>query len=85
MKSRKKGFKIIGTEPNFKKPQYDVYFFEDKAELRVAIDKGIETVKRSFFTNRQPNTKYGVGEVVYLPRTEGISTTKIKDDLKDTL
>ena len=24
-------------------------------------------------------------EVVYLPRTEGISTTKIKDDLKDKL
>ena len=33
----KKGFKIIGTEPNFKKPQYDVYLFEDKAELRVVL------------------------------------------------
>lgn len=35
---RKRGFKIIGTEPNFKYPQFDVYLFEDTEKLRMAIN-----------------------------------------------
>lgn len=33
----KKGFKIIGTRLNFKKPQFVVYRFEDTPELQDAI------------------------------------------------
>lgn len=35
---RKKGFKIISTTVNLKKPQYDVFLFEDTKELREAFD-----------------------------------------------
>ena len=31
---RQRGFKILGVEPNLKKPQYDVFLFEDTEELR---------------------------------------------------
>ena len=34
---RKRGFKIIGTEPNYKYPQFDVYFFKKTPELQQAI------------------------------------------------
>lgn len=34
---RKLGFRILEVEPNFKKPQYDVYKFEDSEKLRQAI------------------------------------------------
>ena len=34
---RKKGFRIVGTEVNYKYPQYDVYVFEDTPELNQAI------------------------------------------------
>ena len=30
---RKRGFNIIGTEPNPYKPQFDVYLFEDTEEF----------------------------------------------------
>ena len=30
---RNKGFRIIGTEVNYKYPQYDVYVFEETPEL----------------------------------------------------
>lgn len=33
------GFKIIKTEPNFKKPQYLVYKFEDTPQLQIALKK----------------------------------------------
>lgn len=36
---RKKGFKIIKTEPNYKKPEFDVYFFEDTPEFREVLNK----------------------------------------------
>lgn len=36
---RKQGFWIVGTEPNLKKPWFDVFLFEDTPELRKAIDK----------------------------------------------
>lgn len=34
---RRKGFQIVGTEPNTYKPQFDVYLFNDTAELKAAI------------------------------------------------
>lgn len=34
---RKKGFKIIDTMVNSNKPEYDIYLFEDTAELQEAI------------------------------------------------
>ena len=36
---KKQGFYIIGTEANMKKPQYDVFLFEDTKELREAVSK----------------------------------------------
>lgn len=36
---RRHGFKIIGTEINRIKPQYDVFLFEDTPELRAAFDQ----------------------------------------------
>ena len=36
---RKKNFKIIGTEPNYKKPQLDVYLFEFSDELIKALSE----------------------------------------------
>lgn len=35
---RQQGFKIKGIEPNLKKPQYDVFLFEDSKELRAVFD-----------------------------------------------
>lgn len=35
----RQGFKILGTEINRIKPQYDVFLFEDTPELRKAFDK----------------------------------------------
>ena len=34
---RRKGFKIIKTEPNFYKPEFDVYIFEDSDDLQSAL------------------------------------------------
>lgn len=34
---RKRGFKIIGTEPNYNYPQFDVYIFKSSNELQQAI------------------------------------------------
>ena len=34
---RKKGFEIIKTEPNFYKPEFDVYIFNDSVELQSAL------------------------------------------------
>ena len=34
---RDMGFKIIKVSANIKKPQFDVYWFEDTPELRTAI------------------------------------------------
>ena len=34
---RRKGFKIIKTEVNFKWPQFDVYCFENSEKLRQAL------------------------------------------------
>lgn len=37
LKLRKKGFSIVKTEPNFYKPEFDVYIFEDSDELQSAL------------------------------------------------
>lgn len=34
---RNRGFKIVGTEPNKCKPQFDVYLFEDTDEFEKAL------------------------------------------------
>lgn len=34
---RKKGFDIIGTEPNNYKPEFNVYLFKNSPELQQAI------------------------------------------------
>lgn len=34
---RLKGFKILGIEPNRKKPQLDVYIFQESKELETAM------------------------------------------------
>ena len=34
---RKRGFEIIRTEPNFYKPEFDVYIFIDSVELQSAL------------------------------------------------
>ena len=39
------GFKLIKTTANIKKPQYDVYWFEDTKELRAAIPKAVKIAK----------------------------------------
>ena len=36
---RKKGFKIVGTKVNLKKPQYDIFLFEETEELKKAVDE----------------------------------------------
>lgn len=44
---REFGFKIIKVTPNIKKPQYDVYWFEDTKELREAIPAAVKKAKNS--------------------------------------
>lgn len=34
---RKKGFEIIKTEPNFYKPEFDVYIFKDSDQFQRAL------------------------------------------------
>lgn len=34
---RNRGFEIVKTEPNFYKPEFDVYIFKDSAELQSAL------------------------------------------------
>lgn len=34
---RKRGFEIIKTEPNFYKPEFDVYIFNNSVELQSAL------------------------------------------------
>lgn len=42
----RKGFEIIKTEVNFKKPKYNVYCFEDTEEIRKAFDKFLTSTER---------------------------------------
>lgn len=37
VKLRERGFKIVETQINQKKPQFDIYCFEDTADLRQAV------------------------------------------------
>lgn len=43
---RELGFKIIKVSPNQKKPQYDVYWFEDTTQFRKAIPKAVEMARK---------------------------------------
>ncbi len=43
---RELGFKIIKVTPNIKKPQYDVYWFEDTPALHEAIPKATAMARR---------------------------------------
>lgn len=43
---REMGFKIVKVTPNIKKPQYDVYWFEDTLELRQALSTAKERAKQ---------------------------------------
>ena len=43
---REMGFKIIKVSPNIKKPQYDVYWFEDTSSLHAAIPIAKERAKQ---------------------------------------
>ena len=40
------GFKLIKTTANIKKPQYDVYWFEDTPELRAAVPQAAAIAKK---------------------------------------
>ena len=40
------GFKLVKVTANTRKPQYDVYWFEDTPELRAAIPQAVERAKR---------------------------------------
>ena len=40
---RNKGFSIIKTEPNFYKPEFDVYIFENSVELQSALTEITQT------------------------------------------
>lgn len=44
------GFCMVDKEPNFKKPQYDVFLFIDSPELRAAVE---EYSKNPFNTHKQ--------------------------------
>lgn len=43
---RELGFKLIKVSPNNRKPQYDVYWFEDTPQFRTAIPRAVEMAKR---------------------------------------
>lgn len=43
---RELGFKIEKVTPNNKKPQYDVYWFEDTEAFRAAIPIAVEKAKK---------------------------------------
>ena len=43
---RELGFNIVKVCPNQKKPQYDVYWFEDTQDFRNAIPKAVEMAKK---------------------------------------
>jgi hypothetical protein len=43
---RELGFQIIKITPNKRKPQYDVYWFEDTPAFRAAISTAVEKAKK---------------------------------------
>lgn len=47
-KLRQQGFDIIGTEPNFKEPQLDVYIFDNSPQIRRAFADITGTVATAF-------------------------------------
>lgn len=49
---RQKGFTILYTEPNYRWPQYDVYFFRDNAALQSELER--------YITHRQEEKEDGI-------------------------
>lgn len=45
---REMGFKIVKITPNCKKPQFDVYWFEDTDELRKAIPEAKKKARKGW-------------------------------------
>lgn len=43
---REMGFALVKVSPNIKKPQYDVYWFEDTPELHAAIPVAKEKARQ---------------------------------------
>lgn len=43
---REMGFNIVKVSVNIKKPQYDVYWFEDTAALRAALPVAVRRAKQ---------------------------------------
>lgn len=43
---REMGFKLIKVTPNNKKPQYDVYWFEDTPELRASFPEAVKRAQK---------------------------------------
>lgn len=43
---REMGFKLIKVTPNNRKPQYDVYWFEDTPALRSAFPEAVRRAQR---------------------------------------
>lgn len=41
---RKRGCRIVGTEPNIYKPEFDVYLFEDTPRLRELLTEVTATL-----------------------------------------
>lgn len=42
---RAMGFKLVKTTPNYKKPQFDIFWFEDTEELRNSIPVAVNKIK----------------------------------------
>lgn len=43
---RELGFTLVKVTPNNRKPQYDVYWFEDSPSFRAAIPVAVEKAKK---------------------------------------
>ena len=43
---REMGFKLIKVTPNNRKPQYDVYWFEDTPELRASFPEAVKRAQK---------------------------------------
>lgn len=42
---RSMGFKLIKITPNYKKPQFDIFWFEDTEQLQRAIPIAVQRIK----------------------------------------
>lgn len=75
-KLRQQGFKCVGTEPNYKQPQFDIYIFENSLEIRKAFAEITGCVATAF-------TDFIKEEVKAPATTKKIFNKKVADDLVD--